>query len=174
MPIPAFEQIETNGGWTNTGAAVHYNNVITVDGGYMATSDLTLSFNLFIPPATPVLDDTANLNVALNETFNGAGCVDGNPHGTICDDIFTISPLAGPVSFFIGGKTYTLSFRYFAGDGAIVDASGDDIRVFTREDAPGTATLFTQARIDVVPVPGVLLLMGAGLVLLGWRVRNLA
>jgi hypothetical protein len=65
---------------------------------------------------------------------------------------------------------YKLSFRYFAGPGAIL--IGDDI--FTAEVAPGTSVLFTQARIDTIPVPGVLALMGMGLMVMGWRVRKAA
>jgi len=168
IPIPMFEQLVTNGGWTNTGAAIHYNNIITEDGGYMTTSVLTTTFQLLTPAAGPV--NSTDINITFLESHNTAPCPGPNPHGTVCDDVFSVSALPPPVVFVYDGITYTLTFRFADGPGAIV--SGNTI--YTAENAPGTAVMFVQARIDarVVPVPGVLALMGAGLMLLGWRVRG--
>ncbi|MFA5493877.1 MAG: THxN family PEP-CTERM protein [Porticoccaceae bacterium] len=169
VPIPAFEQIITNGDWTNTGAAVHYNNVITEAGGYMNTSLLVTSFELTNPVGIPF--GVVPINIGFTETFNesqAVNCPPPNPHDTRCDDIFSVTPLPGSISFYVGGQLYKLSFRYLAGPGAIID--GDT--VYTREDAPGTSVLFTQARITTIPAPGVLALLGMGLLMLGWRVRR--
>lgn len=169
VSIPAFEQIITNGGWTNTGAAVHYNNVITIDGGYMATSELKTSFELTNPVGIPFGE--VEIDIGFTETSNLPPLVDcppPNPHNTRCDDIFTVTPLPGSITFYVGGQLYQLSFRYLAGDGAEIIGN----TVYTSENAPGTAILFTQARISTIPAPGVLALLGMGLLMLGWRVRK--
>lgn len=166
IPIPEFQQIITNGGWTNTGAAVHYNNPITIAGGAMATTTLTTSFQLLTPVAGPVA--STNLDIVFNETPNVAGCPFGNPHGTQCDDIFSLTGALTPVTFTILGQEYKLSFRFADGPGAIV--SGNTI--YTAELSPGTAVIYVQGRIDTVniPLPGVLALMGMGFVMIGWQV----
>lgn len=168
VPIPMFDQIVTNAGWTNTGAAVHYNNIITPAGGYMTSSTLSTTFQLLTPGAGPV--NLANIDISFLETPNIAPCATTNPHGTVCDDIFTITALPPPIVFVLDGTSYTVSFRFADGPGSIVV----DDTIWTAENSPGTAVMFTQARIDAraVPVPGVLALMGAGLMMLGWRKRD--
>jgi len=167
--IPAFQQLVTNMDWTNTGAAIHYNNIITTDGGYMDTSLLRTSFQLLPPPFIGALN-TIDIDITFNETPNINNCTFDNPHGTSCDDIFTISALPPPIQFIYANIKYTLQFRFADGPGAIVDGN----TIYTAEDAPGTAVMFVQARIDAVPVPvpGALALMGVGLMLLGWRIRE--
>lgn len=165
VPIPMFQQIITNGGWTNTGAAVHYNNVITLAGGFMNSAALTTTFQLLTPGAGPIA--TTKIGIAFNETPNVQGCPFGNPHSTVCDDIFTLTGTLQPVSFTILGQLYTLSFRFADGPGAIVQ--GD--RIYTAERR--TSVVFVQGRIDAVyvPLPGILALIGMGLVMLGWQMR---
>jgi hypothetical protein len=166
VPIPAFEQIITNGGWTNTGAAVHYNNIITTAGGFMNSSVLTTTFELLTP--FPLGANTTNLSIQFNETPNSGGCPDGNPHATVCDDVFSVLALLPSFNFFIDGVQYKVSFQFANGPGSIV--SGNTI--WTAESSPGTAVIFVQARIDTIPLPGVLVLMGLGLMMLGWQVRG--
>lgn len=164
--IPEFEQIVTNGGWTNTGAAVHYNNVITVEGGNMETSSLATTFQLLTPGAGPV--NSTTLDITFDETLNSGSCPGGNPHGTVCDDIFTLTGALSPITFEIDGQLYEASFRLADGPGAIVE--GDTI--YTAELSPGTAVMYVQGRIDTIPLPGVLALMGMGLMMIGWQVRG--
>lgn len=166
VPIPEFEQIVTNNGWYNTGAAVHYNNVITSEGGAMASSILRTSFQLTAPVAGDV--NETDMDIAFNETLNVSPCEFPNPQGTVCDDIFTLSATLDPIVFTVGGQQYVASFQFAPGDGAQV--IGDTI--YTSETAPGTSTVFVQARIDTIPVPGVLALMGMGLMMIGWQVRG--
>lgn len=168
VAIPMFSQIITNGGWTNTGAAVHYNNIITPAGGYMSSSTLSTTFQLLTPGVGPV--NLANIDIGFNETPNISPCATTNPHGTVCDDIFTITALPPPIVFVFDGVTYTASFQFANGPGSIVDGN----TIWTAENSPGTAVMFTQARIDAatVPVPGVLALLGMGLMMLGWRTRD--
>ncbi|MFA5631066.1 MAG: THxN family PEP-CTERM protein [Porticoccaceae bacterium] len=168
IAIPLFPQLITNNGWSNTGAAVHYNNIITSNGGHMDTSKLTTTFQLLAPLAGPV--NSTDIDIEFLESNNTAPCPGANPHGTVCDDVFSVSSLPPPIVFMYDGITYTLSFQFADGPGAIVDGN----TIYTAEEAPGTAVMFVQARIDarVIPVPGVLALMGMGLILLGWRVRG--
>ena len=166
--IPEFEQIITNGGWTTIGAAVHYNNVIAATGGHMDAAVFRTTFALTAPPALalPAID----IDLTLEETLNESPCTPPNPHGSICDDLYQIDAFPDPIDFIYDGVTYTLSFRYLAGEGAIIDGAGF---VYTDEDAPGYAILYNQAMITTaIPAPGVLALMGAGLLALGWRVRR--
>lgn len=162
----AFEQIITNGGWFNTGAAVHYNNVITQAGGDLTYTVLSTDFQLTGPVGLPPVSTT--LDIMFNETENEAGCLDGNPHGTVCDDIFTLTGSLDPISFYVGSQLYKASFQFANGPGAIVDGN----TIYTAENSPGTAVVFVQGRIDTIPVPGVLALMGMGLMMVGWRVRR--
>jgi len=170
IPIPAFAQIITNGGWTNTGAAIHYNNIITTAGGHMDTSTLTTTFQLLTPAAGPV--NQTDINIGFLESVNTAPCPAPNPHGTVCDDVFSVTALPPPIAFTFDGINYTLEFRFANGPGAMVVGN----TIYTAEEAPGTAVMFVQAQILAeavpVPVPGVLALMGMGLMLLGWRVRG--
>lgn len=165
-PVTAFQQIVTNGGWFNTGAAVHYNNVITIPGGAMETSSLSTTFQLLTPAAGPV--NLATLDINFNETPNVNPCTFTNPHGTICDDIFTLTGALDPVVFTIGEHTYRASFRLADGPGAIVIGN----TIYTAEESPGVAVMYVQARIDTVPLPGILALMGMGLVMMGLQVRG--
>lgn len=166
-PALAFEKIITNGGWVNTGAAVHYNNIITVAGGNMETSILRTNFRLTTPgPGSPPVQ--TDLDIMFNETLNESPCPDGNPHGTTCDDIFTLSGTLSPITFFVDGQLYKASFRFANGPGAIVDGN----TIYTAEESPGTAVVYVQGRIDTIPLPGVLALMGMGLMMIGWRVRR--
>lgn len=171
VTIPQFEPLFTNLGWTNTGAAVHYNNVITSQGGYMDSSVLSTSFQLTAPLLGDV--ETTNIDISFRETSNlDPDCPFGNPHGTICDDLFTLSSLPPPFVFNFDGFQYTVAFQFANGPGSIVV----DNQIWTAEEAPGTAVMFTQARIDAVPIPvpapGVLALMGMGLMMLGWKTRG--
>jgi hypothetical protein len=167
VPIPEFQQLITNGGWTNTGAAVHYNNVITIPGGAMASTTLATTFQLTAPIVGPVVG--TQLGIQFNETSNlNPACPGGNPHGTICDDIFSLTGALDPITFQVLGQTYKISFRFADGPGAIVQGN----TIYTAELKPGTAVIFVQARIDTVPVPGVLALMGMGLVMIGLQVRG--
>lgn len=166
VDIPMFSEIITNAGWTNTGAAVHYNNIITPAGGYMTSSTLSTTFQLLTPGAGPV--NLANLDIGFLETPNISPCATTNPHGSVCDDIFTISALLPSIVFTFEGVTYKVSFQFANGPGSIVDGN----TIWTAENSPGTAVMFTQARIDTIPVPGVLALMGMGLLMLGWRTHD--
>lgn len=166
VPIPEFEQIVTNGDWTNTGAAVHYNNVITQDGGALGSATLRTSFQLLTPTDGPV--NLVDLEIDFNETENEAPCTEDNPHGTECDDIFTLTGGLDPINFTIDGQAYLASFQLLGGDGAIV--TGDTI--YTAELSPGTAIMYVQARIETIPLPGVLALMGMGLMMIGFQVRG--
>lgn len=167
IPIAPFGQIITNGGWTTTGAAIHYNNVITIPGGAMETTSLTTTFQLLTPVPLPVFG--ATLDIEFDETSNlVTPCPGGNPHGTVCDDIFTLTGSLAPQTFEVLGQSYQISFRFADGPGAIVD--GDTI--YTAELSPGRAIVYVQARIDTIPLPGVLALMGMGLVMIGWQARG--
>ena len=72
------------------------------------------------------------------------------------------------MEFNVLGQLYKLSFRFADGPGAIVQGN----TIYTAELNPGTSVIFVQARIDTIPLPGVLALMGMGLVMIGWQVRG--
>lgn len=166
VPIPEFEQIVTNDGWTNTGAAVHYNNVITQAGGNMETSTLSTTFQLLTPaPGVPV---PTTLDILFDETPNSGSCPAGNPLGTTCDDLFSLTGMLDPITFTVGTQIYKASFRLVGGANTFIDGN----TIYTAETSPGTSVLFVQGRIDSIPLPGVLALMGMGLVMVGWQVRG--
>lgn len=168
VPIPEFDAIMTNGGWYNTGAAIHYNNVILLSGSNMETATLRTTFELLTP--APLGANLAVLDIVFNETPNVPGCPFGNPLGTECDDIFSLTGAFEPINFTIDGVDYVISFRFFGENDATTFIDGNTI--YTAETAPGTSTVFVQARIDTIPLPGALALMGMGLVMIGWQVRG--
>ncbi len=103
--------------------------------------------------------------ISFNETYNAGGsCPFGNPHNTICDDIYTdLTPAAFlPTSFFYNGTQYELTFGLEVGAGAIVDFT-DFLRVYTAESFPGDSDLYVTMAWRAVPEPGSLALAGLGL-----------
>lgn len=173
----SFAPIITGAGWFTTGVTTHYNNIIRGSGGFMDSSILRTSFTLTLAdgvavPPLPV-GGTTNLDILFDETTNEdtpGECSGPNPQGTACDDIFTVTGSLTPFIIPVMGQLYKVSFQLEAGTNAARIGNS----IYTAEDNPGWSQILLQARIDPfdVPVPGVLALMGMGLMTIGWSLRG--
>lgn len=152
--------------WTDVAQIQHENNVINV-GSFGFTIDLLDSFTLagatFDLTGTDSLPEIT-LGVQFTETPNSEPCPAPNPLGSVCDDIFAVPNLDAVLGTFLFtalGEDWTITFRILANadDGTFFDDAGNII--FTAEDFE--SELFIQARIDQVPEPGSLALLGIGL-----------
>jgi hypothetical protein len=162
-----------SGVWVDTGRIQHVNNIIP-GGDFNFTIDVLNGFQMLTPGVTFALTGadflpTVTLGVSFTETSNSLPCPAPNPLGSTCDDIFVIANLdsaKGTFRFTDGtGEEYDMTFRIFAeaAAGSFFDDAipGGGGTVYTAEDF--TSNLFIQARIDQVPEPGSLALLGIGL-----------
>ncbi len=149
------------------GTITHTNVVIPIQFQY--SIDIINSFSV---------TDTADLSVdnfpaqavkiTFTESLNQAPCAPPNPEGSVCDDFFTfdVSGLA-PVAFTDSeGKQKTVIFGLLAGPGTTI--IGD--QVFTEEG--GVSSISFTAQIVAIDTPATLLLVGMGLLLIGFVVRR--
>ncbi len=164
----------------------HDNNVITAASADLDT--FVLSTRLLLtqeaPPGTGSEALTLDFNGFFNETVNHASlddCVEGST--TACDDIFVIgnesdiAALNNGQSFIIDDYKYTV-FLDIAGVGPLTDAQCAEadapsgcVGFLTEEDTLNQ--FFTSVRIEAteIPAPGVLALLGVGLLGLGFTHR---
>jgi hypothetical protein len=181
---PANGTVNTNGPFALTNIITHYNN--TIDAAYATLTGATLQSTLLLTPVTPsgsALDLlVANFNINFIETPNQNPCP--FPSLSVCDDIFVISSEALNTSFVYNDYTYFIS---------IVEASGAlnpmDVATCAQAGITGPclgfktqenrfteaqfAFLITSEPVSIVAAPGVLVLMGLGLVaLVGARRRK--
>jgi len=158
--------ISSDFGWFDINLLQHENNIIPVSS-FGFTIDLLTSILVADAANTPLfgLPELA-LGVTFTETANSAPCA--NPLGADCADIFVVEGLdqvTGSFLFPFGGETYSLSFRVLADEAAgsefddSTHAGGGTI--YTAENF--TSQLRVQARIDQIPEPGTLALLGLGL-----------
>jgi hypothetical protein len=160
------EIVSDSGVWVDVALFEHENNIIP-GGAFNFTIDMIDSFTLngatFALTGTDTLGPTI-LSVSFTETANSTPCPAPNPLGSTCDDIFSIPNLDDVIGTFLfsdGTEDYLLSFRILAQaiEGSFFDDAGNII--YTAEDF--TSRLYIQARIDQVPEPGTLALLGIGL-----------
>lgn len=156
-PTPTSGDITSNGNWVFISNIFHDNSAIDDDSINLV--EAIIRTNLFISSGFSQLD--SDVQIEFTETFNGGVCPGPNV-GPPCNDFFSFTTdTFGEVTFESGGITYLLQFDLFTNDPNIVitgntvwTGEGDinDLWVIMR------LTQITQQ----VPVPGSLLLLGAG------------
>lgn len=155
-----------------TNIFTHYNNIIDFDFAMLSTAklDTTLSLTPNTPPGPdplPGFPQTISFSIRFIETLNAEPCFDSSL--STCDDIFVIELGNLSQQFFYDGFTYQVDIISLLGgflalsDSACAEAGA----------ASGCAGLQTQEGetnveqfgllISTVPEPGILALMGLGL-----------
>lgn len=163
----------------------HDNNVITSSSSMLDTFELSTQIFLEAIPASAG-DETVGpieFDGFFNETVNVAPCVDGSV--SECDDIFvlsnaaTISAIGAGQSFIIDDHQYTVFLDLSDDIGELTDdqcAAADSpegcVGFLTEEDTLNE--FFSTVRITAteIPAPGVLALLGIGLLGLGFTHRG--
>ena len=173
------QQLETQfggglGGWETINEFTHNNVTLNLNSSNSPWNAVILGgFEITGPAAlvSPAGVAGSPLQIQLTETPDVAGCPQGNPLGTVCDDIFLIANLSGSLEFYNDGEyIYTAEFRFDPDNVGlnVIPLPGDaGYQIFTAE--PGSTTISTQARVVArkIPAPGVLALLGVGIIGLG-------
>lgn len=188
------------GEWFQIDRIFQENEVLSVDGSVPNPNPLWIAnilgnFRVFSDAGfTSLLKDDLDsvTTVKYWETTNTAspaGCGSPNPLGSACDDIYTVMELSlAPISFILDGYKYEISFMLQPGattlvcDGSAVPACvaeagsqpgvGELFKVYAEEGADSeifVAAAWTATRI---PEPGILGLLGIGLVGMGLTARR--
>ena len=172
---PASGTVITNGGIAPTNTVTHFNNAISAsfDTLNTATAVSTLALTPLVPPgpAQPVV--AREFTVQFAETFNQSPC--GFDSASVCDDIFTIVLGDLDFSFVYDNVLYTLSIVELSGNlGPLSDAqcaaagaAAGCVGIVTQENAADNVNFGIVIVAQLLPEPGVLALLGIGLLGLG-------
>ncbi len=137
------------------GVFTHYNNEIYVNrddaADRLRTVDLAVALNF----TDPVLNETLNYTVQLDETPNEAfPCVYGNEGGRGCNDRVTFPTSIGDETFTIDGVEYTLQITGFVDNGEssscpAAPAGAPATQFITGEDSLSRACLYGRIVLKV-------------------------
>jgi hypothetical protein len=187
LPVPFTDAMATtisdNGVPVVISRLYHNNNAIT--NPTLTAVRIDTQLTIFNDVAQKVIDSPGKVSIGFLETTNLANCIQtSNPLGSHCDDRFTFTTSDfATINFSSEGLDYQLIFGLSVPSGFTncnpIQVSGEDSCVdlangvaFTREDNEnrldvtmrlvqvGTPTQHTTE----VPLPGTLLLLGAGLI----------
>jgi len=186
------------GDWFRIDKLFQENQVLAVPSGVANPNPLWIAnilgnFRVFSDAgfSTLLKDDLDSVTtVKYWETSNTAGCSGSpNPVGSVCDDIYTVMELSlAPISFILDGYKYEISFRLEPGattlicDGSPVPAclaeagaqpgAGELFKVYAAEGFDSEIFVAAAWTATKIPEPGVLGLLGIGLMGMGLSARR--
>ncbi|MGI0115482.1 PEP-CTERM sorting domain-containing protein [Zooshikella sp. RANM57] len=144
----------------------------SIEGTALALATAAQIADPDVPALVPVGDYGKTLvtlfDIEFNETLNAAGCPFGNPQGSICDDFFSLTTLAGfpvTIDLMIDDMAYELFiYSSFDADGSTIELGPD---YFTAEN--DATALYTFGTLTKVPEPTSVALLSLGLLMAGRR-----
>jgi hypothetical protein len=156
------------GNWVTISTLSHQNNAI-LSSWYSLASAVIYSELSFLAPVN--YTDVNTIPISFTETRNTAPCA--GLGGTVCPDRFSFNTAGfAPVNFLYDGKNYEVAFQLANFVNSTLDSSSDPtLTVWTDERV--TSSLDVQMHIrQVVPEPTTLVLLGLGLLGLGFTKRR--
>lgn len=164
----------TSGGPAVTTAQIrHTNNAIDANDDFLGSITVRTLLRLSELDDTPIIDETngglLDVPVTFLETENDGNCEQtSNSLGSNCDDQFTFIGLNADIPLTVDGQNFILHVRGLLPANTCEDAGGGIVNCLTREgEINDRFVQISLEQINIVPLPGTLLLLGIGMLGMG-------
>jgi hypothetical protein len=178
-PIGIGTTTITSGGPAVTTAQIrHTNNAIDANDDFLGSITVRTLLRITAADDTPLIDENSggllDVPVTFLETNNSEPCDEtSNSLGSICDDQFTFVGLNADIPLSFGGENFILHVRGLLPANTCEDAGGGIVNCLTREgEINDRFVQISLEQIDIVPLPGTLLLLGIGMLGMGAALRK--
>ena len=178
-PLGSGTTTITSGGPAVTTAQIrHTNNAIDANDDFLGNITVRTLLRLSEQDDTPIIDETngglLDVPVSFLETNNSAPCTEtSNSLGSICDDQFTFIGLNADIPLTVDGQNFILHVRGLLPANTCEDAGGGVVNCLTREgEINDRFVQISLEQVNIVPLPGTLLLLGIGMLGMGAALRK--
>lgn len=165
----------TSGGPAVTTAQIrHTNNAIDANDDFLGSITVRTLLRISALDDTPIIDETngglLDVPVSFLETNNSEPCNEtSNSLGSICDDQFTFIGLNADIPLTVGSQSFILHVRGLLPANTCEDSTTPGVvNCLTREgEINDRFVQISLEEINIVPLPGTLLLLGIGMLGMG-------